>query len=212
MVNMYDDFEKACPAPKLYRPPLAVQFNPSAWATAYMTYMAGPYAYALNLPQIGECKPGHLLTPPMVEDMLSNNERRAAETPEELAAKLHSDGLFYHDTLPRHGHVMAFFSKPGTRSKPSELLYVRRDSNNLWSFREITGEGGCRRPYLPRQCDFSGNPIRDVLKADFGRFGFIGFASIPYEGVLYYRRCVPPATDMRPFHRIVPAEVSLSRR
>ena len=152
----------------LYRPPLAVQFNPKAWAGAMLKDMTGPYAYALNLPQIGECKPGNLFTPPAIE--------------------------------------------PEPKTRPADLLYARRDSNNLWSYREITEEGGCRRPYLPRQHDFNGDPVRNILKADFGRYSrLLGFASIPYDGIFYYRRIVLPEHDARPFTRAVPAQVTLAR-
>lgn len=213
MNQLCDEFDQARAKPRLYRPPLAVDFNPRAWSSAQMKDITGPYAYALNLPQIAECKPGHLFTPPTVEDMLPCSMRELPETPAQLAGKLQQDGLFYHDVMPKEGHLLAFYGKPATPSKPAELLYLRRDSNNLWSYREITEEGGCRKPYLPRQCDFNGRMVRDPLRADFGRFTqFLGFASIPYDGIMYYRRIVLPPSDMKPFHRVKPAEVVLDRR
>ncbi len=214
MCDLFENFQEAVTArPRLYRPPLAVNFNPQAWATAQMKDITGPYAYALNLPQVAECKPGNLFTKPTIEDMMSCASRQLPETSAQLENKLRDDGIFFHGDCPRDGHVLAFYAKPATPSKPAEILYLRRDSNNLWSYREITEEGGCRKPYLPRQCDFSGQPVRDPLKADFGRFTrFLGYGSIPYEGIMYYRRIVLPEADMRPFHRAVPAEVVLDRR
>jgi hypothetical protein len=213
MVDLYQEYETARAKPKLYRPPLAVDFNPKAWASAHMVDITGPYAYALNLPQIAECKPGNLLTSPMLEDLLPCTARIVPETVKDLESKMIADGLFYHDTPPKQGHVLGFFLKPATDSKPAELLYTRRDSNNQWSYREITEEGGCRKPYKPRQIDFNGQPVKDILKADFGRFTeCLGFASIPYAGIEYYRRIVLPPADMRPFHRAVPAEIVLGIR
>lgn len=213
MNELAEDFDLVRPQPRLHRPSLAVAFNPKAWSSAHMMDITGPYAYALNMPQIAECKPGHLFTPPTMEDLLPCSAQRVPETAAQLASALHADGLFFHDMLPKHGHVLAFFSKPATKTLPAEILYARRDSNNLWSYREITEEGGCRKPYLPRQRDFAGKPIRDILKADFGRFAnLLGFASIPFEGVMYYRRIVLPPSDMKPFHRAVPAEVRLEKR
>lgn len=213
MVDLYQDFEMSRARPMLYRPPLAVNFNPAAWSTAHMMDITGPYAYALNLPQIAECKPGNLLTSPMLEDLLPCAARAVPESAQELESKLEADGLFYHDTVPKQGHVLGFFLKPATKNKPAELLYVRRDSNNQWSYREITEEGGCRKPYKPRQLDFNGAPVKDILKADFGRFTeCLGFASIPYSGIHYYRRIVLPPSDMKAFHRAVPAEIRLEQR
>jgi hypothetical protein len=214
MSQLHEDFDQAKPTLKLYRPPLEVHFNPAAWASAAMMDLTGPYAYALNLPSIAECLVGNLLMKPHTERMVDRNGKRAPITPHELATKLQSDGLHYlGDTLPKSGYVIAFFLKPETSTRPSELICARRDSNHLWSVRIPSRKGGCNKPYQPSQKDLSDRPMKNILKADFGvPVEFLGYGSVPYEGVVYYRRSILSAADMQPFHRPVPAEVVLSRR
>ncbi len=195
---------------RLHRPSLATNFNPQAWKGAHLMGMTGPYAYALNFPRIGECKPGFLFMKPHMDGSIYY-KHNLPETADELEERMRADGLYYYgDMLPRDGHVLAFFLKPKTECRPAEVLYLRRDSNNRWSYREITEKGGCRNPYLPRQHDFSGRPVtsQSILKADFGAFSaFLGFASIPHHGIYYYRRIRLPDDEMKPFFKAVPADV-----
>lgn len=218
MFSLNDGFTETADKPvlKRHRPAIAVNFSANAWNSAHLLDLVGPYAYTLNLPQIGECKPGHLMTNPMAEQLMGcrSSSSNLPQTPTDMEYAMHEDGMYYHspDSAPQQGHAIGFFLKQAQRNHPAEILYLRRDSNGLWSYREITEKGGCRRPYLPRQYDFSGKPICNPQKADLGKFTqCLGFASIPYEGVLYYRRIVLPEEDMRPFHRSVPAEVKLAR-
>lgn len=216
MTDLFNHFEGAIerPLPKRYRPPLEVPFAPRAWTTAQMMDVTGPYAYALNLPQIAECLVGNLLLRPFAEQMIDRNGKRAPETPDQLALKLHEDGLhFLGNQMPAKGYVLAFFLKPETSTRPSELICARRDSNSLWSCRIPSRKGGCNKPYQPSQKDMSGNPMTDIRRADFGtETEFLGYGSVPYAGIAYYRRTVLPDQDMRPFYSIVPAEVRLEKR
>ncbi len=197
--------------PRLHRPPLNVNFAPQAWKAPNIIDVTGPYAYVLNLPQIGECKPGFLFDKPRMDQTKGSFPSFLPETPEELDKRLRLDGLNYlGDSMATHGHIIAFFKKEGVGGNPSEILYLRRDSNNRWSYREITEKGGCSKPYLPKQIDFSGEIIKDPRQANLGNFKeLLGFASIPYKGVLYYKRVNLSDQIMKPFFKSVPAEVKL---
>lgn len=198
MSQLFENFEsaRARPRPEIYKPPVEVTFAPQAWTSAIMMDLTGPYAYALDLPAIAECLVGNLLMNPAAEQMIDRGGKRAPETPDTLALRLQDDGIYFlGDMLPARGHVMAFFLKPETDTRPSELICARRDSNNLWSCRIPSRKGGCNKPYQPSQTDLSGNVMRDIRTADFGaKVEFLGYGCPPYEGVLYYRRTVMPAS------------------
>lgn len=201
--------EENRPVIKKYRPPLAVDFNPVAWRLADISDITAGYAYALNRPDIGEALPGFLMLKPCMDGTKGMFPTRLPTSPDEMGQRMQEDDLHYdRDRMPARGHALCFFRNPAS----GEILYLRRDSNNLWSYREITEHVGCRRPHIPRQCDFSGKPIRHPERANLGSFTqFLGYACIPYEGIIYFRRIVLPDEVMKPFFRCIPAEVTLSR-
>lgn len=192
---------------KLYRPPVATNFSRAAWDNPLIGETTGPWAYALNMPQIGEAKPGHISMKPCMDGALYYGTAYP-QTREDLQKRLDNDGLVYFgDMLPERGHVMAFFANSSNKHSFNEAVIARRDSNNLWS---VKASGGCGSPFFPQQTDFKDRPIADPRTADFGHFtDFLGFAAIPYDGILYYRRVVLPESLMTPFRRVVPAAVKL---
>ena len=125
MSQLFENFEsaRARPRPEIYKPPVEVTFAPQAWTSAIMMDLTGPYAYALDLPAIAECLVGNLLMNPAAEQMIDRGGKRAPETPDTLALRLQDDGIYFlGDMLPARGHVMAFFLKPETDTRPSELI------------------------------------------------------------------------------------------
>jgi hypothetical protein len=193
----------------LYRPPLMVNFNPKAWLKSNIADVTAGYAYVLNLPSIGEAKPGFLFHAPYMDGTKGSFSSLLPNNAEELEKRLEADDLYYHspDQMPYQGYTIAFLRNPHN----GEILYLRRDSNNLWSFREITEKGGCRKPHMPRQFDNDGAVIKCPAKANLAPFTeVLGYASIPHKGILYKRRIVLPDDVMRPFFRAVPAEVKLT--
>lgn len=195
-----------------FRPQLETGFSRDNWRHPALLEMTGAYAYVLSLPQIGEAKPGYISLDPCMDGMIDYYDTKLPENPKNLERRLEADGLhFYGDTLPQQGGIIAFFLKPpSSASSPSELLYLRRDHDGTWSYRMITEKTGCRNPHIPQQHDFSGHLIRNVRTADFGPFKtFLGFASIPYEGIFYQRRVIIPNEAIRPFCGTTPACIRL---
>ena len=185
---------------ELYLPPADVHFSPQTWNLPNIANTIGPWAYGLDLPEIGKAKPGYLSREPWIDTFVDEYP----QTPEEFAIAIQKDGLLYYgDFIPDEGHIIAAFAKPGTTKKLDQTLIARRDSNGLWSY---TAEGGGCGDYYPQQVDLRGAPVTDIRKAYFCGFDiFLGIAAIPYKGISYHRRVEMPNESKTLLYRDIPA-------
>lgn len=165
-----------------------VEFNKTIWAEKSISETAGPLAYAFNLPQLGDAKPGKMGMRPSMDDG-KFYPTLYPRTREELRHRLNYDGILYvGNVLPENDeeHVVAFFAREADHPIHTEMVILRRDYNGLWSTKTT---GDCGSGAIPSQMDFSDKPIVDPLKANFGPFtNFLGFAIVPDEGFTYYAR------------------------
>lgn len=173
-----------CPL-EIYRPPLCVPYYDRAWMNPFLNQQTGSFAYALNLPEIGDKPLGSLNR--RAREIMPSDKPFSRQRIRELAEV--RDGLHYFDTLPSEGneHIIGFrYSRPQEGGMPSRLLIARRNESGIWSYRKPSDNIGCIfRPPFSNQDD-SGNVITDLESAalrDFPLFG--GYAAIPYEGVLF---------------------------
>jgi len=207
-MSLRDDFTAEEDRLCRHLPSVEIDFNPQAWMSPNVIDSTGSYAYALNIPQLGEVKPGFLFYKPIMDDAINAMGRLNICNRDDMAARLHEDGLFYlGDALPETGHVIAFFTRDVRKADKKECghetLCVRRDSNGGWSYRV---RAGCPSPSLPQQTDWIKQPIRDIKTAQFGPYkNFLGFAGLPYEGLFYYQRLTLNAEDLAPFSGLSPA-------
>lgn len=201
-MNLRTSYQAHAGGFQLFLPPLEVDYNPQAWSHANISDTTGSWPYALNLPQGGEAKPGFLSFRPSM-DGTDYYGTMYPQTPEELQKRLYNDEISYlGDVLPEKGHVIAFFAREPGRN-PNQLIMPRRDSNGCWSMKP---DCGCGSPNFPQQKDFTGKLMTDIREANFGLFtNFLGFASIPYDGILYHPRHTIDKALMKPFLGIVPA-------
>ncbi len=208
MNSLTDDFVAAHPARiEHHYPSLETEYVVAGWNRRCVVDKVGHYAYATNMPQLGECLVGNMLMKPATESLIDRNGKRAPKTREALASLLKRDGLYYlGDVLPETGHVIAFFEVPESAVYPSELICARRDSNDIWSALFRTPKGGCDKPYCLRQVDLSRNVMHDIRRVNMGpHTQFLGFGSIPYKGVSYYSRLSLQPAEMAYFSLNPPA-------
>ncbi len=200
-MELNENFEEQV-RPRRHRPQIAVRFNPHAWRPIFDNVSG--YAYALNIPQAGDVRPGELLQKPGLEGIV---ERRPSTSPSDLQARLRADGLNLFDfPIAGNGHVIAIFSN-GKKERA-----FRQDSNGFWSYLPEGERMRCGKPFLPRQYDESQKPMKDIFKANLGDYKqFVTFASTPYAGVSYYKRLTLTNEALQPFCRATPAEIKLAR-
>ncbi len=190
--------------------PQEIDFNPQDWMDQSILETCGPYAYALNTPELGECKVGCILTNPEMDEHDSRGSSYA--TPDLLRRGVETlDGLHYFgDMLPGEGYVLAFFRRPDMTPGKNGLLILRRDSNGLWSYKPVEDRKGCRNHAAPRQVDFSQQPLSNPYKADLnGHSVFLGYAAIPYSGLPFYPRLSIRQELLAPFYRPAPIKLGL---
>jgi hypothetical protein len=205
--NISEEFE-ILQKPYLHLPSEEIDFNPAIWNHSDIIDATGDYAYVLNLPLLGEAKIGTIFQRAFMDEHNSTARRAPVVTSTELENRLDKDGMFYlgndiEKCLPQTGHVIAFFARPTDAEKPKELvtyddtLKLRRDSNGNWSYRV---RAGCPTPSVPTQKDWAGKTITNLQKANLGPYShFVGYATLPYDGLVYHPRLKLSDHLLQPF-------------
>lgn len=151
-----------------------VDFQPGAWSQHTLTDC---YAYALNLPKIGSNRFGRLFSTACESIDISS-----VAAVQKAASVL--DGLAVHTEIPRDAsHLIAAFWGAHAHANRPGVLFLRRDSNNQWSY--LYADGRCSADKPPTQLDFSGQVITDLNTCDLGKYDtLVGVYSVPYEGLV----------------------------
>lgn len=155
-------------------PEFQVSFCPELWIE--ISQLIDCYAYALNMPEIGACGLGNL----------SGFENVASQpyfTAHDIMGLLRRDGLIRHAVLPNDAsHVIAVFYGTNAYAGLPGIHCYRRDVDG-WSHLYSTGD--CGSGGVLQETDFSGVKIVDPRNCNRGPYNqFIGFWSIPYEGIM----------------------------
>lgn len=160
---------------RVVSPTYQVAFAPGEWGRRTRS-ATDCYAYGLNLPEIGTERLGRLMS--------NFYDSANISTPEDVRRALSFDGLTHHPRLPDDAsHLVAVFWGAHAHQRRPGVHIFRRDSNNYWSHKYT--EGGCSSDAPPTQRDWSGQKIADPRTCDRGPYSdFIGFYSIPYEGLV----------------------------
>lgn len=204
-IDLSEEFDEPA-KPSIHYPPAEVDFDTAIWNFAEIIDTTGDYAYVLNLPLLGEAKMGSIYQRSFM-DHFKTAKSPSVVTREDLQKKLNDDGLLYlgdniEKCLPKTGHVIAFFTRLNSYDGPQHpsyepVLKLRRDSNGKWSYRVLAG---CPTPSVPSQKDWSGNEIISLQEADLGPYKkFLGYAALPYEGIVYHTRLTLSEARLAPF-------------
>ena len=194
------------PHPDAYilKPDSHTDFDIDLWSNPALTGRFSSYAYACNCPYMGQTSPGN---------MIIDDKEGAPAPPEDAAAatlyyknRIASDGLLLisKQHIPDNScHAIALRHGIDGRTKCSNHIVLRRDSNGLWSWCRYYRWGRCQSYMAPTQLDFAGREITDPETAFFGSMtNFAGYASIPYAGIPF-RRAYSPSCHIRTKHPVL---------
>src|SRR5690242_14422515 len=92
-IDLLEEFEELA-KPSIHYPPAEVDFDTAIWNFAEIIDTTGDYAYALNLPLLGEAKIGSIYQRSFM-DHFKTAKSPAVVTRDDLEKKLNDDGLLY---------------------------------------------------------------------------------------------------------------------
>jgi hypothetical protein len=161
------------------KPQQTPTWSPDFWDTPLLRC----YGYSLQDKRLGDCVLGSL--PCMIEGAPPDSWF----TPEKMRRMAYWDGLIDTEFSPGqpYGHVIALtFGLRGSYGTPDYHFYLYHPSEGFWSHKL----GAAR----PSNLDDSGKIIEDPRHADRGSCDvFVGFFTLPYEGLRAVRRVDVPA-------------------